>query len=239
MLERAAKSIVDRTLISLIAYVRRRLPPPPRPATDQPQIVAELIRRAISDSVDYADTAMASALCFDDLQALRHYAFSLRSKPGLIVEFGVWRATSINFLAGLTDETIYGFDSFEGLQEDWAGWAHPKGFFNRSGRLPDVAANVRLIKGWFDETLAGFLSEHPESFSFVHIDCDTYPATSTILTAAEDRFVPGTVVLFDEYFGYRGWRQGEFKAWREFVSRRGLRYDYKAFGDNAVVLTIR
>jgi hypothetical protein len=238
MIDEAAKAIVDRTLLPLAAYLRRRLPPAPRIAVDQPQVVAETIRRAIVDSADYADANMASALCFDDLPPLWRYAFNRRAIPGLILEFGVYRARSINFFASLTNEPLHGFDSFEGLQEDWSGWAHPKGYFNQSGRLPAVAPHVRLIKGWFNQTLPDFLRQHPEPFSFVHFDCDTYSATETVLDLARTRFVSGTVVLFDEYFGYRGWRLGKFKAWREFVDRWGLRYEYNAFGDNAVLITI-
>jgi hypothetical protein len=138
----------------------------------------------------------------------------------------------------LTDQAIYGFDSFEGLREDWKGWENPKGTFSLHGALPQVPANVRLIKGCFDETLPSFLREHPEPFGFVHIDCDTYEATAVVLQLAGDRFQKGTVVVFDEYFGYRGWRMGEFKAWQEFVAARGLSYKYLAYGDYAVSVMI-
>ena len=33
---------------------------------------------------------------------------------GLIREFGEWKAESLNYIAHLTDEKVYGFDSFEG-----------------------------------------------------------------------------------------------------------------------------
>ena len=139
----------------------------------------------------------------------------------------------------MTNESIYGFDSFTGLKEDWQGWSFAKGHFNLNGNLPPVAPNVRLVKGWFDESLPGFRAEHRDDFSFVHIDCDTYEATASVLRQTEDRIVPGSVVMFDEYFGYRGWRMGEYKAWQEFVARRGLRYDYRAFTDQSVVVTVR
>jgi hypothetical protein len=44
--------------------------------------------------------------------------------------------------------------------------------------------------------------------------------------------------VFDEYFGYRGWREGESKAWRQFVSARGISYKYLAFHDQAVSLLL-
>jgi hypothetical protein len=238
-INKTAKAAVDATLVPLIGYIRKRLPPAPRMAEDQPQLVAETIRRAIVDSADYAEANMAAALCFSDKYALWRQAFSLRAIPGLIVEFGVWKANSTNFFASMTKDMVYGFDSFEGLKEDWAGWSFAKGHFNLGGQLPRVAPNVKLIKGWFDQSLGGFLAEHPDDFSFIHIDCDTYEATVSVLNQAADRIVPGTVALFDEYFGYRGWRMGEYKAWQEFTAARGLKYDYRAFSDQSVVLTVR
>jgi hypothetical protein len=113
-----------------------------------------------------------------------------------------------------------------------------RGAFKLKGALPAVLANVKLIKGWFDQSLPAFLLDHPEPFSFVHIDCDTYEATSVILQLAGDRFRKGTVVVFDEYFGYRNWRMGEFKAWQEFTTTRSLNYEFLCFSDMAVSLII-
>jgi hypothetical protein len=203
------------------------------------KVISELLQRAIMSSADYAEVHMRDAMGFPTRTELWHYVFGRRLIPGLIVEFGVWQAESINFFAAMSTERIYGFDSFEGLQEDWKGFRFPKGHFSLGGALPAVAPNVYLIKGWFDATLPGFLASHPEPFSFVHLDSDTYEAASSVFRIAADRFVPGTVVLMDEYFGYTGWKMGEFKAWREFITASGLAYDYVAFGDEAVAVLIR
>jgi hypothetical protein len=213
--------------------VRRRLPPPPTITVHD-----ESNRRAILDAADYADVNMPAALFHDDVHDLWRYALAQRTLPGLFVEFGVFQANSINFFAGMTSEILYGFDSFEGLKEDWVGWSLPKGHFSLNGRLPKVAPNVRLIKGWFDQTLPEFLASNPGTISFLHIDCDTYESTTCVLNLCAERIVPGTVVLFDEYFGYRGWRLGEFRAWREFIARSSLSYDYKAFSDQRVLVVV-
>ena len=104
--------------------------------------------------------------------------------------------------------------------------------------MPTVPAHVTLMKGWFDATLPGFLAAHPGPIAFLHIDSDTYQAAQTILSLTADRLVPGTVIMFDEYFGYRGWRLGEFKAWQEFVAERGLSYEYICFSDESVAVAI-
>ena len=238
-MKKLAKRVVDSTLVPLTEYVLSRVRVPQNSLYHSTSVVDEVLRRALADSADYADSHMQQALCIrGDKEALWRHAFAARAPGGLIVEFGVFRGHSICFFASLTSEIIYGFDSFEGLGEDWKGWAAAKGTFDMGGVPPSVPANVTLIKGWFNETLPLFLREHREPFSFVHIDADTYEAALAILAAATDRFRPGTVVVFDEYFGYRGWRAGESKAWREFVAARGVSYRYLAFHDQAVALVL-
>ena len=237
-MHRVIRKLVDSTVIRWLEYVRRSLPPG-RDIELVPRLVPELLRRAVADSADYADIHMADALCFSDQKDARTYAFQHRAAKGLILEFGVRAGRSINYFATLTDQSIYGFDSFEGLREDWTGTGHAAGHFSVSGRLPAVPSHVTLIKGWFDTALPDFLVGHPDPISFIHIDSDTYEAAATIFRLAGDRFVSGTVVLFDEYFGYRGWRVGEFKAWQEFVAQRDLDYVYLCFSDESVAVVIR
>ena len=77
---------------------------------------------------------------------------------GSILEFGVYRGGTINLLADkFKNQTLYGFDSFEGLPEDWNMNDHPeKGYIEKErfalDSLPEVLNNVELIKGWFDKS---------------------------------------------------------------------------------------
>ena len=45
-----------------------------------------------------------------------------------------------------------------------------------------------------------------------------------------DRFVDGTVVVFDEYFGYHGWPHHEHKAFTELLEARELSFEAIAIG---------
>jgi len=181
---------------------------------------------------------MPKALQFNKREDVWGYVWEKRKFAGLAAEFGVWNGYSINRIAQKTNQLVYGFDSFAGLREDWSGGEFAKGKFDMGGKLPAVGENVRLVKGWFDETLPEFLAEHGEPFAFVHIDCDTYEAAKTILDLLESRILEGTVVVFDEYFGYRGWRLGEFKAWQEFVLRHEVRYEYLAYCATQVAVRV-
>ena len=118
---------------------------------------------------------------------------------------------------------MHGFDSFEGLPEAWTA-TYQKGHFAQN--LPEVRDNVELHVGWFDRSLPAFLAKHPGPISYLHVDCDLYSSSATIFGLLEDRIVPGTVIVFDEYFNYPTWREHEHKAFREFVDRRHVGFRY-------------
>lgn len=178
------------------------------------------------EAVDYVIEHMQSAMMLRDRFDLLRFALSRAPEAGLVLEFGVEKGLSINCLARATPRTVHGFDSFEGLPEDWSGTGSTRGTFDRRGTLPKVPGNVRLHVGWFDATLPAFLKETQETVALLHVDCDIYSSTRTIFDLLADRIRPGSVIVFDEYFNYPGWRQHEYKAFQEFCTerRRGYRY---------------
>jgi len=231
--KRAGRFILDNSIVKLVAYVCSSLP-----SKDRYTVLDELERRTVADCAEYAQQNMSKALSFANAEGVWGHALSKRTVSGLLMEFGVWKGRSINYFANRVRETIYGFDSFEGLKEDWSGWGFAKGAFDLGGKLPKVENNVTLIKGWFDQTLPGFLVEHQQPLSLLHVDCDTYESAKIVLDLVDSRILPGTVIIFDEYFGYRGWRTGEFKTWQEFVDKRGIEYEYLAFSVESVSLVV-
>jgi hypothetical protein len=110
--------------------------------------------------------------------------------------------------------------------------------FDVKGKLPRVPANVRLHKGFFDTTLPQWLTENPGLVAFIHVDCDLYTSTRTILDLLAPRLTAGTVILFDEYFNYPNWEHHEFKAFQEFVVARSVKYTYLAFARQQVAVRI-
>lgn len=163
--------------------------------------------------------------CEDPHATLRH-GLSLVEVDGLALEFGVATGTTLGIVVGgLPDRTPYGFDSFEGLPEAWrAGF--PAGEF---AQPPPEVPGAELVVGLFADTLPGFLAEHPGPVAFLHVDCDLRSATETVLAHVAPRLVAGSVVVFDEYLNYPGWRDGEHRAWRDLVERTGLEFSYEAW----------
>jgi hypothetical protein len=157
----------------------------------------------------------------------------------MALEFGVWKGTTLEIItAARGNRKVYGFDSFEGLPEDWRT-GFPADTFAIDEGLPYVPG-AELIKGWFNDTLPGFLAEHPEPVAFLHVDCDLYSSAKTVLDLVGPRLQPGSVVVFDEFFNYPGWRQHEFRAWQEYVERTGIHFEYVGYSgaDEQVIVKI-
>jgi len=149
---------------------------------------------------------------------------SISLQHGLILEFGVRYGTSIRQLASFTSKSIYGFDSFEGLPEDWH--QESKEVYSTRGKIPKVPHHVTLIPGWFDQTLPLFLEKHEEDVALLNIDCDMYSSSKTVLDLLSARIKKGTIIIFDEYIGNLHWEEDEHKAFMESISKYQWKYEY-------------
>lgn len=142
---------------------------------------------------------------------------------GLVLEFGVFSGASVKKIAAaLPNHDVYGFDSFEGLPENWVrtDGIFKKGAFDLKSRLPSVPHNVKLVKGWFNDTLPRFLDEHAgEKVSFLHIDCDLYSSTKCVFDLLTERGAlhDKVLIVFDELVNYSTYKEHELKAFWEFL----------------------
>lgn len=155
------------------------------------------------------------------------------SNKKFYLEFGVFKGTSINFFSKYVN-TIYGFDSFEGLREDWVGTIAPKGTFNLNKKLPVLNKNVILVIGWVQDTLGPFLDKHKPEVNFVHLDMDTYETTKFVLTKIKPYLAKNCYIAFDELYNYSGWEMGEYKALKETFNDN--EYKYVCFSNKAQAL---
>tara|TARA_Y100001972_G_C7562741_1_gene282578 strand:- start:48 stop:803 length:756 start_codon:yes stop_codon:yes gene_type:complete len=169
--------------------------------------------------------------------AYYRYCIDAVKVDGLWLEFGVFKGASSKFINKIKSELhpksqkrLHGFDSFEGLPEEWTGNGSPKGTFKTK---PPVVPGVTFHKGWFSDTIPQFLKSNKDKCAFIHIDCDIYSSTVDILENLSSRIVPGTVILFDEFTGYDAWKDHEYKAFIEFVKKYNVEYKWLACVVNA------
>ena len=152
------------------------------------------------------------------------------------LEFGVYVGKTINFFSNYVN-TIYGFDSFEGLREDWVGTALPKGYFNLNKKIPKLNKNVIPVVGWVQDTLVPFLEENKPEINFVHLDMDTYETTKFVLTKIKPYIVRNCIIAFDDHYNFSGWEVGEYKALKETFNDN--EYKYVCFCINGKQATIQ
>lgn len=194
------------------------------------------------ESAKFIRSNFSRAVLFDQLEDIHNYIISQINKEGLILEFGVYTARSTKRfskqLVNLNDRrTIYGFDSFEGLEENWGGqFRAPKGSFQV--KPPQVPSNVELIIGPVQKTLETFLHQHKNGkIAFVHLDMDTYAPTKFVLEKVKNFFDTGTVILFDELYGYPNWQRHEYLALSETLTPDD--YEFIVFGPEQCAIRIK
>ena len=192
---------------------------------------------AAQDSAAFVLEHMPKSKVFwETLDTLR-FALGEIKGPGLALEFGVATGTTLKLIADVVagDRTVVGFDVFTGLPETWRT-GFPAGEFAQEP--PDIPG-AGVVAGLFEDTLPAFLADTDEPISFVHVDCDLYSSTKTVLDLVGDRLAPDAVLMFDEFFNYPGWQQHEYRAWTEFIARTGRTFEYLAYTGNNEQVVVR
>ncbi len=199
-------------------------------------LLVDMNLEAKRETLEYIQANMVDAPYFEKHSALVKNALDQVQTNGLFLEFGVGRGKSMRWIAAAVNGTVHGFDSFDGIQEHWNG--NPIGSFAQK-QIPNVPDNVVLHKGYFNETLPGFLESHADAIAFLHVDCDLYSSTACVFSELGHRLQPGSIILFDEYYNFHRWQQHEFKAFQEFVATSGLEYEYIAFSVTGQQVAVR
>jgi O-methyltransferase len=135
------------------------------------------------------------------------------------LEFGVAEGNTMRDWVNLNQHEasrFFGFDTFEGLPEDWKVFTKvlPKGTFSAGGKIPKINdPRVKFIKGLFQTTLPDFLKDFTaKSRLIINCDADLYTSTLYVLATLNHLIVPGSIVVFDEFSTMQ-----EFRAFRDFT----------------------
>ncbi|MEM9760213.1 MAG: tetratricopeptide repeat protein [Pseudomonadota bacterium] len=136
-------------------------------------------------------------------------------------EFGVWRGRSFSYLVESLGQG-FGFDSFEGLPEDWH--EQSAGSYSSRGAVPSIPGG-EFVVGRFEDTLPRFFAVERPVASLVHLDADLYGSTLCALTHARPVIDARTVLVFDELLMNDAWEQDEYRALEEFCGDHGWTYE--------------
>ena len=216
-----------------------------------------LVENAIRESAAFAIENAQDALIFfereDFWNYLKRECFlaenELIEKQGkkVFFEFGVWSGRSINYFStDFPEVSFVGFDTFTGLTESWGGTNLGKSAFSLNGKLPKVNKNVELVVGDVSDTLSVYLNTNKDlvDLSLVHFDMDTYSPTKLCLDTIrnfynkEKKTLHGLVLVFDEFFGYPGFKLHEYKAFLEFLEEAQVKAEYIAFTNTCMAIRL-
>ena len=155
-------------------------------------------------------------------EPLYDYVAGFVKEPVSYLEFGVFKGVTLHYWTKLLkhrDSFLHGFDSFEGLPENW-GLFVGKQVLNLDGVMPKFDdPRVRLFKGWFSDTLPKYVQEfRPHASLVLHLDADLYSSTIFVLRQMRPFLGPGTILILDEFFD----REHELKAFTEFLDEARL-----------------
>jgi hypothetical protein len=150
----------------------------------------------------------------------------LRERRVLYLEFGVYRGASMRYWSRALkhpDARLHGFDSFDGLPEDFDVLNGPchKGSFSTDGAAPVIHdSRVQFFKGWFDQVLRAYRPPEHEVL-VITLDADLYSSTIYVLRQLTPWIQPGTFIYFDELCR----PEHEPKAFDEFMKETGREFE--------------
>ena len=165
---------------------------------------------------------------------------------GQICEFGTGYGVSANIISSLNGKfsqiinfsvkDLYLFDSFEGLPpilndyDKLTHWVEGQYKGLSAEEIKNMcSANmefgaVHVITGWYKNTLIDF----SEKISLLHIDCDLYESTHTVLDHIFKKGLleVGSVIMFDDFNCNRSSDDlGERKAFFELAKEYNLKFE--------------
>lgn len=154
------------------------------------------------------------------------------------LEFGVSKGGSFAWWVNeekRLDSSFYGFDTFNGLPENWGTFK--KGDMS-NGNEPPKLDDTRhtFYQGLFQSTLYDFLENYNSTKKkVIHLDADLYTATLFVLTTISPYLRKGDILIFDEF----NVPMHEFKAFNEWSTSFYVEYSVIGEVNNYLQVAIR
>lgn len=150
----------------------------------------------------------------------------VRDQRVLYLEFGVFKGASMRYWSRELkhpESQLHGFDSFEGLPEDFdVGVDHyTKGTFSVQGVAPVIDdPRVQFFKGHFDQVLPTYSIPEEYDVLVIMMDADLYSSTIHVLRYLAPWIRPGTFIYFDDMSR----PEHEPRAFDEFMKESGIKF---------------
>ncbi|MDR3144137.1 MAG: TylF/MycF family methyltransferase [Puniceicoccales bacterium] len=159
---------------------------------------------------------------------------------GIAIDLGAGVFKSSNLIGAVfCHNIVFACDTFSGLPDVWVrrDKNFPIGTFAPIRHLQNemqppfpVLDNVVAVKGHFNDTIPQIIpiiEDYP--IALVHIDSDTYSGAISGLKPLLPLLRVGTILVFDEFYNYPGYENGEYRAFMELIVGNGFQYTPLAF----------
>ena len=164
-------------------------------------------------------TMITKEIYFSNLKICKDF----RNINGAIVECGTWKGGMIAGIAEVLgpDRNYFLFDSYEGLPDatekdgksafDYQQNTNSQGYYDNCTASQQSAIdamrlsgakNVKITKGWFNETLPK--QQFKNGIAILRMDADWYDSTMDILTNFFPQINKGGVIIIDDYYHWEG-----------------------------------
>jgi O-methyltransferase len=164
---------------------------------------------------------------YDDREKLHGHVSQLndlKNKKIQYYEFGVAGGNSFRWWLNENknqDSSFWGFDTFQGLPEDWHLFKKGDMYYD----IPEIKdKRASFIKGLFQNTFFDFLKNNPpqtDVIKVIHMDADLFSSTLFILSSFAPYLKEGDIILFDEF----NVPNHEFRAWDIFTKSFYVNYE--------------
>ena len=131
--------------------------------------------------------------------------YQLHQQEIFYLEFGVASGESFYWWLQQNsnpDSRFRGFDTFEGLPEDWGGYKKGDMSF-QSTDVTSRDSRAGFVKGIFQDTLHQFIKDNEtlleKKQKLIHLDADLFSSTIFVLSQLYPFLKKGDIILFDEF----------------------------------------
>ena len=133
----------------------------------------------------------------------------LDSIQGDYIEFGIFKGKSLYHSVKTAKKinaekniTFWGLDSFEGFPVENHEFYKAKNFKASKSKVKksfNKYKNVKIIDGYFEDTLSSDELQNIENISFAFIDCDIYESAQVAFNFIKSKMTKGGFIMIDDF----------------------------------------
>jgi len=167
--------------------------------------------------------------------------YDLSTNEITYLEFGVSKGWGFHFWYQTNknqSSQFYGFDTFEGIPDDWGNVK--KGAYTANGVVPKVDdSRCKFIVGLFQDTIDNFIEiNRLDKQLVILLDADLYNATLFVLIKLRLYLKKGDIIIFDEFFSVSK-ADHEMRAFIDFLLLFKFEYEEIAKTPNQLAIIVK